>query len=305
MDKILQQAMRTLGQRRMAKLTPKERKAFASKGGKILWNRLSTRERQDRIARMNQGRLAARQRQDETLELSTVTNDHERLPLDLGGIMNLRRLITKDAIAAFIHYRNIIRGAAYRPADREQDIERLKRSRLYGLYNVDGKLVAGISLHDLATWEQSATYPDLSQFEPTKVVEISDLWSLKPGAGPLAWLALSLPLRLLGIRALVAYLSPSTSTSLYRNFGFQPAPRLVQHKFLETPQGNKGQAQPVTLQGAELDVRLEVISRELADAQIIEIGSDPLQQFRNLSRKPLFRHTQSYSTKPIPPLSVE
>jgi hypothetical protein len=138
---------------------------------------------------------------------------------------------------------------------------RLQASTLYGLFrdfsDSPDRMIAGIAMHDLKTFPQSCSDPDLSHLLPHTVVECSDHWSLSSGAGMLAWAGLAVPMRLLGIKAVLAYLASDQSESDHAGFyslmGFLSIGSAVPHPFVEAETGGYQYVQPVLLYGAALN----------------------------------------------------
>jgi hypothetical protein len=154
-------------------------------------------------------------------------------------------------------------GKQFRVSERLQaaNRERLQASKLYGLFRDSSdsadRMIAGIAMHDLTTFPQSCSEPDLSQFLPHNVVECSDHWSLSSGAGMLAWAGLAVPMRMLGIKAVLAYLASDESASDHAGFyslmGFLSTGSAVPHPFVEAEAGGYQYVQPVVLHGAALN----------------------------------------------------
>src|SRR5215475_1955818 len=71
--------------------------------------------------------------------------------------------------------------------------ERLAAATMIGLFERPdddaARMVAGMAIHDLATFPQSCSEPDLSQFPPHQVFECGDHWALTRGAGMQVWRA--------------------------------------------------------------------------------------------------------------------
>lgn len=156
-----------------------------------------------------------------------------------------------------------VRGAAFRENTQSQlaNRHRLDCSRLYGLFHNEAApaetMVAGIAMHDLQSLPQSCAVPDLSHLPADTVVECSDHWSLSNGAGMLAWAGLAVPMRLLGTRAVLAYLAASRGESDHSGFyalmGFAPAGPVVPHPFVEDEHGEKLLVLPMVLEGDKFE----------------------------------------------------
>jgi len=150
-------------------------------------------------------------------------------------------------------------GGSFRENSQFQSINRrrLDCSRLYGLFQNENApaeaMVAGVAMHDLRSFPQSCDQPDLSHLPPETIAECSDHWSLSNGAGMVTWAGLAVPMRLLGIQAILAYLAAGETTcahaGFYESMGFVSAGPLVAHPFVEDSQGEQVLVQPVILQG--------------------------------------------------------
>jgi hypothetical protein len=180
--------------------------------------------------------------------------------------MEFRLLSTEAERNVFVTRLEIARaarGAIFRENSQSQiaNRHRLDCSRLYGLFEQDAapaeRMLAGIAMHDLGSFPQSCSAPDLSRFAPETVVECSDHWSLSNGAGMLAWAGLAVPMHLLGARAVLAYLAAGTGESdhaaFYASMGFVAAGPIVAHPFVEDAQGDKLPVQPMVLEGEAFD----------------------------------------------------
>jgi hypothetical protein len=180
--------------------------------------------------------------------------------------MEFRQLTTETARSVFIDRVELARrahGKDFRSSSRSRiaNLDRLEASKLYGLFKSAAadaeQMIAGIAMHDLESFPQSCPEPDLSHLPPRLVVECSDHWSLSGGAGMLAWAGLAVPMQLLGIKAVIAYLAAGLNESdhagFYTSMGFIPAGPIVAHPFVETASGGHQLVQPVVLLGDALD----------------------------------------------------
>jgi hypothetical protein len=197
------------------------------------------------------------------------------------------------------------RGAVFHETSQARlaNRQRLDCSRLYGLFENDTApaeaMVAGIAMHDLKSFPQSCSMPDLSHLPAEAVVECSDHWSLSTGAGMLAWAGLAVPMRLLGTRAVLAYLAAeggeSDHAGFYASMGFVAAGPLVPHPFVEDAAGEKLLVQPVVLEGDALEKVIDAFSKAC-----IEYSDDArIFHLRNFIR-PLVRRA---SVRPAPQVS--
>jgi hypothetical protein len=210
--------------------------------------------------------------------------------------MQLRLLTTDSERSVFLGRLDQARarhGGSFRENCQSQSINRrrLDCSRLYGLFQNESSaadaMVAGVAMHDLRSFPQSCDEPDLSYLPPETVVECSDHWSLSNGAGMVAWAGLAVPMRLLGIQAVLAYLAAGevecAHAGFYRLMGFVPAGPLVPHPFVESAQGEKLLVQPMILQGDAFNHAMKGLSTACVeysdDARIFE-----LKNIRSLMR---------------------
>jgi len=180
--------------------------------------------------------------------------------------MEFRLLSTeaeRDVFVLRLERARAARGAIFRESSSYQlaNRHRLECSRLYGLFECEAApaemMVAGIAMHDLQSFPQSCDAPDLSYLPLQTIVECSDHWSLSNGAGMLAWAGLAVPMRLLGTRAVLAYLAAARGESdhagFYASMGFAPAGPVVPHPFVEDMSGEKLLVQPIVLEGDAFD----------------------------------------------------
>jgi hypothetical protein len=194
-------------------------------------------------------------------------------------------------------------GSSFRENNQFQSINRrrLDCSRLYGLFQngtASAKaMIAGIAMHDLRSFPQSCDEPDLSHLSPDNIVECSDHWSLSSGAGMLAWVGLAVPLRLLGIQAVLAYLAVGENACAHAGFyelmGFVPAGSIVPHPFVEDARGEKLLVQPVIVDGEALTKGMSVLSEACIeysdDARIFHLKNSvrSLVRLASVSSTPL------------------
>ncbi len=226
--------------------------------------------------------------------------------------MQLRLLTTnveRSVFLARLEQARARHGASFRENSQSRALNqrRLECSRLYGLFESDGAppsaMLAGVAMHDLRSFPQSCPEPNLSHLPPETVAECSDHWSLSNGAGMVAWAGLAVPMRLLGITTVLAYLAASDDqcahAGFYRLMGFQPLGPKVPHPFVETPEGDKLMVQPVVLQGDAFDRAMKALSIACTDysddARIFD-----LKNVRSLMRLASVRQREYVSvTKPV------
>jgi hypothetical protein len=188
--------------------------------------------------------------------------------------MEFRQLSTEAEHSVFVtrlEQARAVRGATFRENSQGQaaNRRRLECSRLYGLFEHDAApadlMVAGIAMHDLGSFPQSCSAPDLSHLPAQTVVECSDHWSLSNGAGMLAWVGLAVPMRLQGITTILAYLAAGEARSEHAGFyslmGFVPAGPVVEHPFVENAHGEKLPVQPVVLEGDAFSKAMDSLSQ--------------------------------------------
>jgi hypothetical protein len=188
--------------------------------------------------------------------------------------MELRLLTTGSERNVFISRLDQARakhGSSFRENSRIQSVnrQRLDCSRLYGLFQDEtaptNAMMAGIAMHDLQSFPQSCPEPDLSHLPADRVVECSDHWSLSNGAGMLIWAGLAVPMRLLGVQAILAYLAADEDGCAHAGFydlmGFIPAGPVVPHPFVQDTQGEQLLVQPVIVQGDALRNGMNALSK--------------------------------------------
>jgi hypothetical protein len=188
--------------------------------------------------------------------------------------MELRLLTTASERDLFVNRLNQARaqhGSIFRENSLCQSVnrQRLDCSRLYGLFQNEAAptdaMIAGIAMHDLQSFPQSCPEPDLSYLPADSVVECSDHWSLTNGAGMLVWAGLAVPMRLLGIQAVLAYLAADKDGCAHAGFydlmGFVPAGPVVRHPFVEDEQGQTLPVQPVILHGDAFASAMKALSQ--------------------------------------------
>lgn len=226
--------------------------------------------------------------------------------------MQLRLLTTgseRDIFLGRLNKARVQRGCNFRENSqfRTTNRQRLDCSRFYGLFQNEAvpadAMMAGIVMHDLKSFPQSCQAPDLSHLPTDTVVECSDHWSLSPGAGMLAWAGLAVPMRLLGIQAVLAYLAagegPCAHAGFYELMGFVPAGPVVLHPFAEDARGQKVPVQPVLLQGDAFNNAMSALSKACLEY------SDDARIFRlKNSIRSLVRCASVRSSAPLTPISL-
>jgi hypothetical protein len=220
--------------------------------------------------------------------------------------MELRLLTTESERTIFLSRLNKARaehGSSFRENSQFQSTnrQRLDCSRLYALFQNEAApakgMIAGIAMHDLRSFPQSCAEPDLSHLAPDRVAECSDHWSLSNGAGMLAWAGLAVPMRLLGIQAILAYLAAGVGACAHAGFyelmGFVPAGPVVPHPFVEDARGQKLPVQPLMLQGEVFNNAMSVLSKACIeysdDARVFHLQDSirPLVRLASVRSTPL------------------
>ena len=222
--------------------------------------------------------------------------------------MELRQLSTETELSIFMARLENARtnNAAFRENRKLQTLnrQRLESSRLYGLFESEiaptDTMVAGIAMHDLKSFPQSCRGPDLSHLPAQTVVECSDHWSLSNGTGMFAWAGLAVPMRLAGIKAVLAYLAADNTVAEHAGFyalmGFVPAGPVVQHPFVEYASGEKFPVLPVLLQGEAFENVVNAFSEACIgyseDGRVFHLKSAIRHLVRNASTRcgPFYPH---------------
>jgi hypothetical protein len=225
-------------------------------------------------------------------------------------VMEFRKLSTETELSIFMARLEKARtkNVAFRENRELQALnrQRLESSRLYGLFESEiapaDTMVAGIAMHDLKSFPQSCSEPDLSHFPAQTVVECSDHWSLSNGTGMFAWAGLAVPMRLAGIKAILAYLAADKTVAEHAGFyalmGFVPAGPIVQHPFVEHASGEKFPVLPVLLQGEAFENVVNAFSKACLgyseDGRVFHLKNG----IRHLVRSASTRCTPFYPHRP-------
>jgi hypothetical protein len=185
--------------------------------------------------------------------------------------MELRLLITDQERQIFAERLAEARGhlgLQFREKSRSQLAKiQLAFGNLYGLFENESdaseKMIAGLATHDLEMFPQTCPKPDMSHLPPHSVVECSDLWSLKKGAGLMVWCGVVVPLLARQTRAVLVYLSdsPEGNADFYTGTGFVKTGEPSLYPYLETLDKQPIFAQAMVLQGDPLDKLARVLSR--------------------------------------------
>jgi hypothetical protein len=140
-------------------------------------------------------------------------------------------------------------------------------ANLYGLFEEEwepaDRMIAGLAMHDLEMFPQSCPRPDLSYLPPRSVLECSDLWSLRKGAGLFAWCGAVVPVVAKQIRTIVVYLAigPAHNAAFYRRTGFVEVGDAVVYPYAERLDGGEIRVQPMILEGQALQKLARSLSR--------------------------------------------
>jgi hypothetical protein len=226
--------------------------------------------------------------------------------------MQLRLLTTASERDVFLDRLNQARaqhGGSFRENSQFQatNRQRLDCSRFYGLFQKEAApadaMIAGIVTHDLRSFPQSCEAPDLSHLPADTVAECSDHWSLSSGAGMLAWAGLAVPMRLLGVQTVLAYLAAGDGSCAHAGFydlmGFVPAGPVVLHPFVEDAQGQKLPVQPVLLHGEAFNNAMSALSKAC-----IEYSDDARIFHLHNSIRPLVRRASVRSSGSLAPITL-
>ncbi|HLW70597.1 MAG TPA: hypothetical protein VKS22_08230 [Candidatus Binataceae bacterium] len=223
--------------------------------------------------------------------------------------MEFRQLVNEAERDVFIEQVERARAAAgiFRETSRMQseNRRRLAASQLYGLFKDEAasadRMIAGIATHDLEAFPQSCREPDLSDFIPRTVFECSDHWSLSSGAGLFVWAGLAKRIRVLGVKAVIAYLAAgdlaNEHAGFYAAMGFVGAGPIVEHPFVEAAGGGYLRVQPVILQGAALVNVIDAFAAEFSD-DVPRMRSFMRPLLRGSSRRP--SHVERRAAAAVP-----
>jgi len=199
--------------------------------------------------------------------------------------MELRLLLTEYERMIFgdrLTQARAKRGMKFRekPRSRLAKIQ-LAFGTLYGLFETEADpvelMIAGIAMHDLEMFPQTCPRPDLSDLPPATVLECSDLWSLRKGAGLFAWCGVAVPAMLQQTQAVLAYLAADPENiGFYVGAGFVTAGEPVRYPYLETLAGDPILAQPMVIEGNALHAVTAGVSKLVigtsADHTIIRLA---------------------------------
>jgi len=186
--------------------------------------------------------------------------------------MEMRLLTTEDERRVFARRLADARarhGATFQdvgPTQARNEI-RLRAANSYALFETGHdpaeRMTAGVVLHDLETFPQSCSEPDLSGYSPRSVLECSDHWSLSRGAGMHAWRGIAVQVVRRNPRAVLVYLAAGRSDhgGFYNAMGFVNAGAPVQYPYLAGPDQGRLWVQPMILEGEALARLTENVHR--------------------------------------------
>ncbi len=141
---------------------------------------------------------------------------------------------------------------------RNDNRARLEAANLYAVFEHEEdpaeRMIAGIAMHNLETFPQSCSKPDLGHLHPRSVLECSDHWSLSRGAGMRAWHGAAIQVVRLQACTVLAYLAVGSSDHMgfYAAMGFVKVGEPVEYPYVETLEGARPLVWPVILEGKPL-----------------------------------------------------
>lgn len=170
----------------------------------------------------------------------------------------------KRAFAQSLAQARMTRGAGFSETKRSLVGEaHLAFGRLYALFDEQGpnpnEMLAGFSIHDLATFPQSYPKPDLTYLLPESVIECGELWAVAAGGARLARHAGWILAGILEAKALLVYpiLKPWNLSYMYK--GFQRVGDPIEWPYARTLDDGKIFVQAMVLEG-------EALSRTITEA---------------------------------------
>jgi hypothetical protein len=183
--------------------------------------------------------------------------------------MELRQLTTERERRIFSERMEEARakkGARYRETGRSKVGKiHLEYGLLYGLFEHDDglpeEMMSGLLMHDLASFPQSVSRPDLSHLPPRAVMEGGELWSFAKGAGLLAQHGALILAGLMQIRALLVYptIKPADQSAVYLRSNFVKVGEPIVWPYCETIDGGEILAQAMVLEGEALANVVEAV----------------------------------------------
>jgi beta-phosphoglucomutase-like phosphatase (HAD superfamily) len=178
---------------------------------------------------------------------------------------------------------------------------------LYALYQDEEEpadaMIAGLAMHDLEMFPQTCPRPDLSHLQPSSIIEMSDFWSLSPGAGSLVWCGAAVAASRTQPRAALVYMvvGDHDRTSAYLTAGFVKAGEPFPYPYLETLDGADVLVQALVLEGDAMQRLIKVLSRMTAGAADAR-GAIRMKDFLGISsqttERPLFSRPAQIPVQP-------
>jgi hypothetical protein len=162
---------------------------------------------------------------------------------------------------------------------------------LFALYEdrdePDEAMIAGLAMHDLEMFPQTCPRPDLSHLPPASIIEMSDFWSLSPGAGSLVWCGAAVAANRQQPRAALVYMvvGPVDRTVSYLTAGFVKAGEPFAYPYLETVDGGEVRVQALVLEGEPMARLTKVLSR-MTSGVPDERGAIRVKDFLGLGPQP-------------------
>ncbi|HZP46862.1 MAG TPA: hypothetical protein VFB15_14525 [Candidatus Binataceae bacterium] len=175
--------------------------------------------------------------------------------------MELRLLSTAEERQIFA--RNLVetrlaKGAGFCETGRSQVGEaHLAFGRLYGLFADESAglddMMAGLVMHDLASFPQSYPKPDLTHYPPESVLEFGELWAKIAGSARIIRQAGAILAGELHAQAVLAYplFSPWNLSAAYHR-DFDPAGSPIEWPYIRTTDGNRMFVQAMVSEGEKL-----------------------------------------------------
>jgi hypothetical protein len=188
----------------------------------------------------------------------------------------------KRAFARSLDQARMTRGAGFSETRRSHVGEaHLAFGRLYALFDDEHgnpeEMLAGFSIHDLATFPQTYPKPDLTYLPPESVIECGELWAIAAGGARLARHAGWILAGILDAQALLVYpiLKPWNLSYMYKGFERVGAP--IEWPYARTLDDGKIFVQAMVLEGAALTRTIQ----EARDAGYEAIDGDRLIRFNS------------------------
>lgn len=177
--------------------------------------------------------------------------------------MEFRLLTTNDELKTFsdrLAAARACHGTGFEdtPGTIAYNRDRLLRADVYALFRCaddsPAQMIAGVTLHDLETFPQSCSRPDLTHLPRRSVLECGDHWSLSLGAGVHAWRGIALQIVHRAPRAVLIYLAVrgADHSGFYSAMGFVSAGDPIEYTHLQRSDSAPLFVQPMILEGSAL-----------------------------------------------------